>query len=77
MSDLKRSERFILGLARLIADTGVDLTATSCDVQLNDRTTGRYIGVIEVDEESIKFKISPYDDTPEIEVEIKEETNET
>lgn len=77
MSDSDRIKEFLGGLARLISETGVELSADGCDVQLSDRITGRYLGILDIEDDMVRFTISPYDDAPELEVQIKENENES
>ena len=71
---------FARGLARLVKDTNIEFDAGGVDVALYHRSSGRYLGVVVVEDESVDIYVSTEDGRPELCISLdsqKEKPNES
>lgn len=59
---------FIRGLARLISETDVEIDAGGVDIGVYSRSSGRYLGAVAVEDDSVDFYVSTEDSSPDVSV---------
>lgn len=59
---------FIRGLARLINETDVEIDAGGVDIGVYSRSSGRYLGAVTVEDDSVDFYVSTEDSSPDVSV---------
>ena len=66
----QRVKQFIDGLANLVQSTGIVIDSTM-EICLHDWQTGRYLGVVSIDDDAVNYHIDPNDE-PEFSATLEE-----
>lgn len=73
MSDQEKAVEFVRGLAKLIKDIGLVPDVNGMGISVCNSDTGRYVGMILVEDDRLDYFISEMDESPSVSVIFHEE----